>query len=641
MAHSAFAVTDTTLGGVLSLPNLSSIAGYEGASIEVAGEQSLIDLPDLTSFTPTYSGYANLSVTDHGTVVFAVGFATINDVAIVLDGTGNIDTGQFSSITNGTITVEAGNYTSAFPDLSDINGSSLYVYGGGSLTLPGVDSYTNNSGGRYFQAYEPDTPEGETPTVGVLNLPNLTSIGGYYGVQIEAEGSGSDIDLPDLTSFSPTDSGYSALSITEDGTVVLAAGLTSLNGVTVSLDGTGTLNNGTTSSATTQFTAITDGDITVESGNYTAAFPNLANINGSSLRAYGGGSLTLPAVMTYTNNNGYEYFQAAEYAYENYTTDTYYGSGSVGVLSLPALTSISGEDMIVVAGGTGSAIDLPALSTFNATSYGSLSATTSATIDDGDLTTLSGVRVGLDGTGVMAVSQWTSFANGALEIESGDYAPTSSAATVDNNYADLSDIDGSSVFVFGGGSLALPAVTSYTNNSIDYGYLVADEYTDYNSSNASYYGSGTVGLLSLPALATIAGEYVQVLAGGAGSEIELPALTSFIVTAYGYLSATSQAALLISNSAAFVNVDDHNRSHGHADCGGRPDRVVPGRLVQNQHRHGRRPGQRGPRPERAVHPGNVSRRRHRNHPDRVGQPVQSQFVRHFRSTSRIRPKFTP
>ena len=139
--------------------------------------------------------------------------------------------------------------------------------------------------------------------------------------------------------------------MTDDATVVLAAGLTSLNGVTIVLDGTGTLAH----FAINQFTSITDGGITVESGNYSSAFPNLADINGSSLYVYGGGSLTLPAVMTYTNSNGYEYLQAAEYADENYTSDTYYGSGSVGVLSLPALTSISGEDMIVVAGGTGSA----------------------------------------------------------------------------------------------------------------------------------------------------------------------------------------------------------------------------------------------------------------------------------------------
>ena len=52
-----------------------------------------------------------------------------------------------------------------------------------------------------------------------------------------------------------------------------AADLTSLNGVTIVLDGTGTLSNGTNSPATTQFTSITDGAITVESGSHCPLSP--------------------------------------------------------------------------------------------------------------------------------------------------------------------------------------------------------------------------------------------------------------------------------------------------------------------------------------------------------------------------------
>ena len=156
-----FQVTDTTYGGLLSLPNLTTIGGYYGASIEVAGSQSQIDLPDLTSFSPAYSGYTLLSVTDQGTVVLAAGLTSINSVTLVLDGTGKIATSQFASITDGGISVEAGNYTSAFPNLTDINGSSLYVYGGGSLTLSAVTTYTNNNGDQYFEAYQPDTSSGD------------------------------------------------------------------------------------------------------------------------------------------------------------------------------------------------------------------------------------------------------------------------------------------------------------------------------------------------------------------------------------------------------------------------------------------------------------------------------------------------
>ena len=173
----------------------------------------------------------------------------------------------------------------------------------------------------------------------------------------------------------------------------------------------------------------------------------------------------------------------------------------------------------------------------------------------------------------------------------------------------------------------LPAVTSYTNNSIDYGVSgQADEYADYNSSNASYYGSGTVGLLSLPALATIVGEYVQVLTGGAGSEIELPALTSFQRRWLPDFTDGPAPTIPIRRRSSMSLITTDPTVALTVAAG--QTIVVPGRHVHNQHRHGRRSGQRGPRREPSLHAGELSRRRHRDHPDRVGEPVQSQLVRH-------------
>ena len=71
-------------------------------------------------------------------------------MTIVLDGTGTLAVGQLTSVTDGGITVEAGDYNTAFPILSDIDGSSLSVYGGGSLDLPGVTTYTNSGGADVF-----------------------------------------------------------------------------------------------------------------------------------------------------------------------------------------------------------------------------------------------------------------------------------------------------------------------------------------------------------------------------------------------------------------------------------------------------------------------------------------------------------
>src|SRR5262249_45427919 len=145
-------------------------------------------------------------------------------------------------------------------------------------------------------------------------------------------------------------------------------------------------------------------------------------------------------------------------------------------------------------------------------------------------------------TGTLAVSQWTALTYGRLTIEGGDYAPTSGAATADNSFANLSNINSSSVYVYGGGSLTLPAVTSYSNNN-GYQYFQADQYAYYDYSSGAYYGAGSVGVLSLPALDTISAQYLLVLAGGTGSEVDLPALTSFSANYYGALSVTSDATI--------------------------------------------------------------------------------------------------
>ena len=132
--------------------------------------------------------------------------------------------------------------------------------------------------------------------MGTLSLLNLTSITG--AVDIYAQGNGSEIDLPLVTSL-----GGGSLSVTQQGTV-LAPQLTTLTDVDVTLDGTGTI-------ATSQWTSLTDGALTVTGGNYSSTtsppFASLSDIDGSSLYVYGGGSLTLPAVTSYNNNNSYYY----------------------------------------------------------------------------------------------------------------------------------------------------------------------------------------------------------------------------------------------------------------------------------------------------------------------------------------------
>ncbi len=264
--------------GMLSLPEQTSISSNYGVNILATGSNSVIDLSALTSWTTTYSDYgyeSSLSVTDGATVEDG-GLTTLNGVKVTLDGTGKLAVSQWTSFTDGSLEITGGDYaptsnaatsSNSFANLSDIDGSGLYVSGGGSLSLPDVTSYTGNNDYYYYQNgqyYYSAFPFQVTDTTsgGLLSLPNLTTIGGYYGVSIEVAGSQSQIDLPDLTSFSPTDIDYAELSVTQSGTVEDPL-LTTLNDVEVTLDGTGTI-------AVSQWQSLTDDSLEITGGDYLA-----------------------------------------------------------------------------------------------------------------------------------------------------------------------------------------------------------------------------------------------------------------------------------------------------------------------------------------------------------------------------------
>ena len=563
-----FQVTDTTSGGTLSLPNLTAIAGYYGASIEAAGSKSQIDLPKLTTVSPTYSGYAALSVTQ-GATVDDGGLTSLTNIAVTLDGTGKLAVSGWTALTNGSLTIIGGDYAptsgaatsgNAFTNLSDIDGSGLYVSGGGSLSLPAVTSFTGNSydhyvNGQYVYGAAPFQVT-DTTSGGTLSLPNLTAIAGYYGASIEAAGSKSQIDLPKLTTVSPTYSGYAALSVTQ-GATVDDGGLTSLTNIAVTLDGTGKL-------AVSGWTALTNGSLTIIGGDYAPtsgaatsgnAFTNLSDIDGSGLYVSGGGSLSLPAVTSFTGNS-YDHYVNGQYVYGAapfQVTDTTSG----GTLSLPNLTAIAGYyGASIEAAGSKSQIDLPKLTTVSPTysGYAALSVTQGATVDDGGLTSLTNIAVTLDGTGKLAVSGWTALTNGSLTIIGGDYAPTSSAATSGNAFTNLSDIDGSGLYVSGGGSLSLPAVTSFTGNSYD--HYLNGQYV-YGAAPFQVTDTTSGGTLSLPNLTAIAGYYgASIEAAGSKSQIDLPKLTTVSPTYSGYaaLSVTQGATVDDGGLTSLTNI---------------------------------------------------------------------------------------
>ena len=165
-------------------------------------------------------------------------------------------------------------------------------------------------------------------------------------MNVSASGPGSIVDLAGVTSFS-TSSG--SLGATNFGTVDLNPGLTSLNGVTLSLDGTGNIPE-------SQFTAISNGGIADTGGSYSSAnFSKLTKFNGSNISVTGGGKLVLAGVTTFDPLDGNDTFSAV-------------GTGSL--VSLPDLGTILTDDYfgdLTFSAMQGGDVEITGLTTINTT----------------------------------------------------------------------------------------------------------------------------------------------------------------------------------------------------------------------------------------------------------------------------------
>ena len=157
---------------------------------------------------------------------------------------------------------------------------------------------------------------------GKVSMPMFSQVDA--GVQIQSTGRGSLVDVSDLTDFDSQPSEYGTpgrgtCMATDQGTIDDPK-LTTLNNVSVTLDGTGTL-------SIDAWKTLTNGGLTTTGGTY--AFPALMDVDGSSLETQASSSLTLPAVTSYTEANG------------GLTSSTLEATGAGSVLSLPSAKSIA------------------------------------------------------------------------------------------------------------------------------------------------------------------------------------------------------------------------------------------------------------------------------------------------------------
>ncbi len=448
-------------GGTVNLSKLTTI-NEPNADVQFTadGSGSQLNLSALTSFTGDAAN-STFAVTNSATVL-ASGLTTLSGLQITLDGSGAIATSQWSSLTGGGLTITGGSYSLA--GLNDVSGSSLYVQKGGTLALPNLTNYTETDNTTFEATGANSTLDLSALTTlgsmstswraealdgGTVNLSKLTTINEPNAdVQFTADGSGSQLNLSALTSFTG-DAANSTFAVTNSATV-LASGLTTLSGLQITLDGSGAI-------ATSQWSSLTGGGLTITGGSYSLA--GLNDVSGSSLYVQKGGTLALPNLTNYTETDNTTFEATGANSTLDLSALTTLGSMSTswraealdgGTVNLSKLTTINepNADVQFTADGSGSQLNLSALTSFTGDAANSTFAVTnSATVLASGLTTLSGLQITLDGSGAIATSQWSSLTGGGLTITGGSYT-----------LAGLTDWAGSSLQVSGGAALSLPVL---------------------------------------------------------------------------------------------------------------------------------------------------------------------------------------
>ncbi len=552
-------------GGDIELPLLTGISGGP-ILLEGDGSGSVLDIPDLSSFSGT-GGKANVSnlQATHGGTVDDGSLTSLNLVNLTLDGSGTIPVGQIATDSAGTVSLSGGTATVTFTGLTKADGSSFLISGGGKASLPALASY---AGGDGYTATLQATGTGSKLTFGALTsitedisnyysytqiqaladgdveLPLLTSISGGP-ILLEGDGSTSVLDVPVLSSFSGAGgkANVSNIQATHGGTVN-DGNLASLNLVNLTLDGTGTIPVG-------QIATDTAGTISLSGGTSAVAFTGLTKADGTSFMISGGGKASFPALASYAGGDGYTAtlqatgtgskltFGALTSITEdisNYYSYTQIQALADGDVELPLLTGISGGPILLEGDGSGSVLNVSDLASFSGAggkaNFSNLQATHGGTVEDGKLTGLNLVDLTLDGSGTIAVGQITTDTAGTVSLSGGTSIVT---------FTGLTNADGSSFLISGGGAASVPALASYAGGDNDTATLQAagtgskltfGALTTITEDTSNYYSYTQIqalagGDVELPLLTSISGGPILLEGDGTGSVLNVPVLSSF------------------------------------------------------------------------------------------------------------------
>jgi RHS repeat-associated protein len=523
-------------GGSLALPGLTSYAANNN-TFQATGTGSVLDVSALTTVTQTSywdinasnggtlklssmtslgSSKENADVTVNGGTLDVSALTTFTNGSLTVEGGSTLDLATLTSFTNGNLTLDGSSSTvnlSALTTftasnlfvqngasltvgaLTDADGSSLYARSGGSLSLPKLTSYTSVNGST-FQA------DGKGSVLDLSNLATITKTSYWYYLDAT---NGGTLKLPSLTSLDYAGQGGVVLTDTGNSTL-LDSSLATLNGVQATLDGSD-------ASVANSWTKFTNGGLTVSGGSYSLA--GLTDVDGSNLTAQSGGSLALPRLTSYASNN-----------------TTFQATGTGSVLDVSALTTLTQTSSWYINADNGGTLKLSSLATLNSSKGIDVTVNGGSTLNLSALTSFTSGNLTLDGSSsTVNLSALTTFTDGNLSVQNG------ASLTVGT----LTDADGSSLYARSGGSLSLPKLTSYTSVN-----------------GSTFQADGKSSVLDLSNLATVTKtSYWYYLDATNGGTLKLSGLTSLDYAGQGgvVVTDTGNSTLLDGNLTTLNGVD--------------------------------------------------------------------------------------
>ena len=388
LRYNAHLNIEASAGGVIELGNMTQLEDlpqgdqrFRTIDVKSDGAGSRIDLSRLRSFSDSYGGSANsenrystLTATNGGSVLSGA-LATLNGVHVIADGDSAVDTAQITALTGysaltlskagvtfdfsgltaaeqAVITVDGA--SASFPNITSLDGTSVFVSGGSTVAFPNVTEYANTAQFDHLTRVLRATGQGSR-----LDLSGLTSIDNglrynthlsieasagasvdlrnvvritdpdqgdqrFRTVDLKVDGAGSLLDLSRLESFSDSYAGsasnenrYSTLAAQNSG-IVRSGVLSTLVGVHLSISGEALVDTAQITAITGygalsltgsggaphfDFGALTDApQSTLTINGATVDFTNLTRIDGANIFVSGGVTVAFPSVTSYVND---------------------------------------------------------------------------------------------------------------------------------------------------------------------------------------------------------------------------------------------------------------------------------------------------------------------------------------------------